>query len=279
MHQPKLPDIQNGEDTRGLLIDEVGISGVRYPLTLPLRDGGTFSTVATIAMGVELPPSLRGTHMSRFAQMLNEDGDSFNPMAARQLLTRFLERLEANVAFVSMDFPIFLPRTAPSSGKVGQLDYDCTFRAVLRKTVGLGEPYEELVGITAPVTSLCPCSKEIADYGAHNQRSSVSIYARPCGERTLWFESLIEVAEAAGSCPVFPILKRADERVVTMAAYDNPRFVEDIVREAATKLQVWFTNGLLNWFMVTSVNHESIHNHDAFARIEAGTRGPICIWR
>ncbi len=266
-----LPDIQNTKDRRGIEIDQVGVSHVRYPLTLPLRDGGEFHTVATLSMTVSLPHYQKGTHMSRFMIALNEQHQHFTPGSVDIVLKEMLTLLEAEEAFLDMEFPIFLSRKAPVTGIEGMLDYNCKFRA-MRTGDGV---HDKLVGVRANVASLCPCSKEISDYGAHNQRSEVTMNVRPADGEFIWFEDLIDIAEYNASCQLYPILKRPDEKFVTERAYDNPKFVEDIVRDVATDMLEWFNEERLLWFYVASNNYESIHNHDAFAKIERGVRGPL----
>ncbi|MDP6039942.1 MAG: GTP cyclohydrolase FolE2 [Candidatus Latescibacteria bacterium] len=266
-----LPDIQNTQDKRGIEIDQVGVSNVRYPLTLPLRDNSEFHTVATLSMTVSLPHYQKGTHMSRFMIALNEQHRHFTPGNVHIVLEEMLELLEAEEAFLSMEFPLFLSRKAPVTGIEGMLDYNCEFKAMLTRD-GVND---KLVGVRANVASLCPCSKEISEYGAHNQRSEVTMDVRPSDDEFIWFEDLIDIGEYNASCQLYPILKRPDEKHVTERAYDNPKFVEDIVRDVATDLLAMMNEERIAWFYVSSNNYESIHNHDAFAKIERGVRGPV----
>lgn len=266
-----LPDIQKTQDRRGIEIDQVGVSNVRYPLILPLRDGGEFHTVATMSLTVSLPHHQKGTHMSRFMIALNEQHHHFRPDTVHVVLEEMLKLLEAEEAFLEMEFPIFLARKAPVTGEEGLLDYNCVFRAMMTED-GVSD---KLVGVRANVASLCPCSKEISAYGAHNQRSEISIEVRPSPEAFVWFEDVIDIAERSASCQLYPILKRPDEKAVTERAFDNPKFVEDIVRDVAAELLDLKGEGAIQWFYVSSNNFESIHNHDAFAKIERGARGPL----
>ena len=266
-----LPDIQANADERGIEIDQVGVSNVRYPFSLPLRGGGSFCTVASVSMMVSLPHHKKGTHMSRFMIALNEQHHHFKPDTVHVVLEELLELLDAEEAFLDMEFPIFLSRSAPVSGEEGMLDYNCVFRSMLSRD---GQ-HDKMVGVKASVTSCCPCSREISSYGAHNQRSEVSIDVRPPEGSFVWFEDLIDIAERGASCQLYPILKRTDEKYVTERAYDNPKFVEDIVRDVATDLFELLSEGRIAWFYVSSNNHESIHNHDAFAKVERGQRGPL----
>ena len=264
-----LPDLQSHEDRRGIDIDQVGVSNVRYPLTLPLRAGGEFNTVANLSMTVSLPHYLKGTHMSRFMIALNERNHQFRPDTVHLVLEELLDLLEAEEAFVDMEFPIFLSRSAPVTREQGLIDFNCVFRS-MSSTSGATD---KNVGVRVNVTTLCPCSKEISSYGAHNQRSEITIDVRPAGDEFVWFEDLIDIAEKNASCELYPVLKRPDEKAVTERAYDNPRFVEDMVRDIGTDLLDLMREGRILWFYVASRNYESIHNHDAFARIERGVRG------
>jgi len=266
-----LPDIQKNRDERGIEIDQVGVSNVKYPLTLPLRDGGEFTTVANLAMTVSLPHYQKGTHMSRFMIAINDQHRHLKPDTVHVVLKELLDLLEAQEAFLDMEFPIFLSRRAPVTGGEGLIDYHCNFHAMMSRK---GEN-DKLVGIKANVASCCPCSKEISSHGAHNQRSEVSIEARPMADAFIWFEDLIDIAEKNASCPLYPILKRPDEKYVTERGYDNPKFVEDIVRDVAADLLQLLEEKWISWFYVSSNNFESIHNHDAFAKIERGIRGPL----
>jgi len=270
-----LPDIQKTQDTRGIEIDRVGVSNVRYPLTLPLRDGGEFNTVASLSLTVSLPHVQKGTHMSRFMVALNEQNHRFRPDMVHTVLEELLQQMDAEEVFLDMEFPVFLKRAAPVSGIEGLLDYNCFFRTMLTED---GHS-DKLVGVHANVTSCCPCSKEISQYGAHNQRSEVSITVRPGPDQLVWLEDLIDIAEKSASSQLYPILKRADEKSVTERAYDNPKFVEDIVRDIAIELFGLLNQDTVSWFYVSSNNYESIHNHDAFAQIERGTRGPLLVRR
>lgn len=266
-----LKDIQQLSDDRGIEIDQVGVSNVRYPLTLPLREGGEFHTVADVSMTVSLPHHLKGTHMSRFMIALNEQNHHFHPENVHLVLDELLDKLDAKEAYVDLTFPIFLERRAPVTGERGLLDYRCVFRAMTDQD---GE-HDKLVGVKANVASLCPCSKEISDRGAHNQRSEVTIDVRPSDDAFIWFEDLIDIAERSGSCELYPVLKRPDEKYVTERAYDNPKFVEDIVRDVAGDLSNMLNLSQIAWYYVEINNLESIHNHDAFAKVERGEAGKL----
>ena len=266
-----LPDIQKDRDRRGIEIDQVGVTDVRYPLTLPLRDGGDFTTVANLAMTVSLPHYQKGTHMSRFMIALNDQRHQFKPNTVHVVLGELMDLLEAQAAYLDMEFPIFLPRRAPVTAEEGLTDYRCNFHAMKSRN---GDS-DMLVGVRANVTTCCPCSKEISTRGAHNQRSEVSVEVRPKGDPFIWFEDLIDTAERNASSPLYPILKRPDEKHVTEQSYDNPKFAEDVVRDVAKDLLQLMEADRISWFYVSSNNHESIHNHNAFAKIERGVRGPL----
>jgi GTP cyclohydrolase I len=259
-----MDDVQNRPDDRRIPIDKVGVSGLRYPIIVLDRRDGRQETVATLSMSVSLPHHFKGTHMSRFIEVLNAHRGEITMRTLPQILHELRRRLDAESAHIEVRFPYFVERTAPVSEAKALMDYECSF-------VGESNHRDDFVlGVRVPVTSLCPCSKEISDYGAHNQRGYITIEVRSTppgegGENIVWIEELIEVAERSASAPVYALIKRADERHVTMQAYDNPVFVEDMVRNAAVQLQ---RDERVDWFSVQAVNDESIHNHNAFARIE-----------
>jgi GTP cyclohydrolase I len=258
-------DVQNQLDDRRIPIDQVGVSDLRCPIVVLDRDHQQQQTVATLTMSVNLPHHFKGTHMSRFVEVLNEHRGEVTMRTLPTILCALKERLYAESARIHVAFPYFLERVAPASGARALMDYECSFVGELN-----GDHSDFVLGVRVPVTSLCPCSKAISDYGAHNQRGIIAINVRavelPTGEPELiWIEELVEIAERSASAPVYPLLKRSDERHVTMQAYDNPVFVEDIVRNIALRLQ---EDRRVAWFEVHAVNHESIHNHSAFARLE-----------
>jgi GTP cyclohydrolase I len=260
-----MKDVQNLPDERRIAIDQVGVSELRYPIVVLDRERQTQQTVARITMSVSLPHHFKGTHMSRFIEVLNRHRGEVTVRTLPAMLAELRDRLQAESARIELTFPYFLERAAPASGARAFMDYDCTFVALVD-----GEEEDFVLGVRVPVTSLCPCSKAISDYGAHNQRGYVTVEvrsARPEGGTPafIWIEELIDLAERSASAPVYPLLKRPDERHVTMQAYDNPAFVEDIVRNVAAELR---EDTRVAWFRVHVVNHESIHNHSAFARIE-----------
>lgn len=256
-------DIQATPDDREIALDEVGVSGVRYPITVLDRMNEKQHTIATLTMSVALPHTQKGTHMSRFIEILNEHRGEVTMRTVPKILEEMKTRLEAVSARLEIRFPYFLERQAPASGSTGLMDYECSFVA---ESNGKGDDF--VLGVRVPVTSVCPCSKAISDYGAHNQRGYISVEVR--SRRTaddrpdlIWIEEVIAIAEACASAPVYPLLKRADERHVTMQAYDNPVFVEDMVRNVALKLQ---QDERVSWYRVGALNEESIHNHAAYAK-------------
>lgn len=259
-----LPDIQSYADDRNLPIDGVGVRGVRYLITLRTAEGGVMPTVATVALSVALAPSTRGAHMSRFIELLESQREPLDPKRFEELVHAMLDRLEASSGAIKMEFPYFVRKIAPVSGATSFLDYEVNWHGRV-STEGL---YSFAMEVRVPVTSLCPCSKEISAYGAHNQRSLITVRAELSGE--LPVEKLIVIAETCASCELFGLLKRPDEKYVTERAYDNPKFAEDLVRDVALALR---DEPRVGAFIVESENFESIHNHSVFARIERPATG------
>ena len=257
-----IPDVQSTPDTRQLAIDRVGIKSIRHPVKVRERAGGIQHTVAHFNMYVGLPHHFKGTHMSRFVEILNAHEREISPDTFRLMLREMVKKLEAGSGHVEMTFPYFVNKKAPVSGVKSLMDYEVTF-------VGeIAEGREAFtLQVVVPVTSLCPCSKKISDRGAHNQRSHVTIAARI--NTFVWIEELIDVAENAASCQLYGLLKRPDEKFVTENAYDNPKFVEDMVRDIAARLNA---DGRIEGYVVESENFESIHNHSAYAMIEKTNR-------
>jgi GTP cyclohydrolase I len=260
-----LADVQAGRDELNLAVDEVGIAGIRYPVAVADREHGKQDTVAEVSMSVDLPPGVRGAHLSRFVEVLHETAGEITLQALPAILHAVRARLGAGTARVEASFPFFLPRSAPVTGVAALMGYECHL-AGEADSAGT----RVMLGVRVPVTSVCPCSKAISDYGAHNQRATITIRVRPRDEDGLsagiWAEELIEVAEEAASSPVFPLLKRPDERHVTMRAHDHPVFVEDMARGVAQALA---GDERIAWFEVEAASEESIHNHAAFACIRA----------
>ena len=257
-------DVQNYSDSRALAIDKVGVCDLRHPIVVLDRERKRQATTALISMSVSLSRELKGTHMSRFVEVLNNHRDEVTMRTLPLILHEIKARLDADSAHIEISFPYFLERRAPVSGAAALTDYHCLFTAEANCRSS-----DFVLTVRVPVTSVCPCSKAIAEYGAHNQRCDVTIDVRAKskgggGWEMIWIEELIEIAESSASAPVYPLLKRPDERHVTMQAYENPVFVEDIVRNAALKLQL---DERVRWFRVRALSHESIHNHNAFAEI------------
>ena len=263
MSDSSLPDIQATPDGRGLAIDQVGVSDLRYPIQVTDHNGKPFPTVAKISMSVHLPHHFKGTHMSRFIEILSQHEGEVTTQTLPNILQDLRERLDAQEAHIEVAFTYFVTKEAPVSGAPAKVGCDCVFQGTLSN-----EKNDLVLGITVPVTTLCPCSKEISEYGAHNQRGYVTMEVRPKltddGHAFILIEELIEVAEKSGSAPLYALLKRPDERHVTMQAYENPVFVEDVVRNAAALLRA---DSRVDSFVVKAVNHESIHDHNAFAVI------------
>ena len=255
-----LPDTQNNEDTRQIVIDKVGIKDIAHPITYVDRNGNRMPTVGNFTMTVTLPEHVKGTHMSRFIEILNDGPCEFNSGNFDKIINKVREKLESDTAHITLDFPFFRKKAAPSSSVESMMDYQVTLYGVLDK----GES-EVMMKVVVPVTSLCPCSKSISKYGAHNQRSHITIKAKVTKGKTLYIEDLIDLAERKASCELYAILKREDEKVVTERAYDNPAFVEDLVRDIAVELN---SDEKISYYRLESENFESIHNHSAYALIE-----------
>jgi GTP cyclohydrolase I len=252
-----IPDVQSTPDTRRLAIDRVGIKSIRHPAKIKERSGGVQHTVAHFNMYVGLPHHFKGTHMSRFVEILNAHEREISPDTFRLMLREMVKKLEAESGHIEMTFPYFVSKKAPVSGVASLMDYEVTF---LGEIVDGKEVFT--LKVLVPVTSLCPCSKKISERGAHNQRSHVTIAARI--NTFVWIEELIDLAENEASCQLYGLLKRPDEKFVTENAYDNPKFVEDLVRDVAAKLNA---DKRVTGYVVESENFESIHNHSAYAMI------------
>lgn len=253
-----IPDVQASADTRRIAINKVGIKDIRHPIRIRDRSQVVQHTVAQVSMYVNLPHNFKGTHMSRFVEVLNSHESEVTVAGFRHLLARMTERLEADIGHVDMQFNYFVNKAAPVTAVESLMDYQVKLQGTIRD----GDPHLALE-VVVPVTSLCPCSKEISRYGAHNQRSHVTVSARL--REHVWIEELIDLVEEEASCELYGLLKRPDEKYVTERAYENPKFVEDMVRDIATRL-----NGdrRIGAYTVSSENFESIHNHSAYAMIE-----------
>jgi len=253
-----IADVQGSADLRKIPINKVGIKDIYHPVRIKERSGGEQHTVANFNMYVDLPHNFKGTHMSRFVEILNNHEREISVKSFRDMMSELTERLDAESGHIEMNFPYFINKAAPVSGVQSLLDYKASL-------IGERKGTESIiwVKVVVPVTSLCPCSKKISDYGAHNQRSHVTICAKVDG--LVWLEELIELAEQEASCELYGILKRPDEKYVTERAYDNPKFVEDLVRDIAVRLNA---DERIRAYTVESENFESIHNHSAYALIQ-----------
>jgi GTP cyclohydrolase I len=256
-----IPDVQGSRDTRRIPIDKVGVKDVTYPITLRSQCGGDQTTVASINMYVSLPHYQKGTHMSRFLEVLNEHSGPITPGDIPEITERIRQRLGAADAHFEASFTYFIRKHAPVTGMPGMMDYKVSFAC------SSGATKDFVMTVKAPATSLCPCSKEISRYGAHNQRCLIEASIR--FEGMVWIEELVRIMESSASMELFAVLKRPDEKHVTEAAYENPKFVEDIVRDLAMALD---REERITWYSINSENFESIHNHNAYAQITRDKR-------
>ncbi|MBW2038330.1 MAG: GTP cyclohydrolase I FolE2 [Deltaproteobacteria bacterium] len=252
-------DVQNQQDYRHVEINKVGVKNIRYPITVLDKVKGMQHTVASVNMYVDLPHHFKGTHMSRFIEILNKYKGDIAIKNLTKILQEMKKKLKAKSAHLEVEFPYFIEKDAPVTKARGLMEYICRFCGSSNE----GEGEDFYVGIDVPITTVCPCSKEISDQGAHNQRGIVTVNIR--FKRFIWIEDLIQLVEDSASCDVYSILKRPDEKYVTEKAYENPMFVEDVVREVAKKLSA---DPNITWFSVESENFESIHNHSAYAYVE-----------
>jgi GTP cyclohydrolase I len=253
-----IEDVQGRADSRQIPINKVGIKDVYHPVRVKDRSSGEQHTIANFNMYVALPHNFKGTHMSRFVEVLHRNEREISVESFRDILMEMTEKLDAESGHIEMDFPYFVMKKAPVSGVESLMNYQASLIGELHD----GKP-ELWLKVVVAATSLCPCSKRISDYGAHNQRSHITIKARVEGH--MWLEELIDIAESEASCEVYGILKRPDEKYVTERAYDNPKFVEDIVRDVAVRLN---NEERVRAYVVEAENFESIHNHSAYALIE-----------
>jgi len=257
-----MPDVQSTPDTRQIPIQRVGVKAVRHPLTVRTQDGEVQPTVGMWNLDVHLPADQKGTHMSRFVALLEENKAPLEAATFRIMLAAMLEKLEAEAGRIEVSFPYFVNKTAPVSGVQSLLDYEVTLTGETRNGAT-----RLFMKVLVPVTSLCPCSKKISQYGAHNQRSHVTINAELAGDMAV--EELIRIAEEEASCELWGLLKRPDEKFVTERAYENPKFVEDLVRDVAQRLNA---DERIVAYVLEAENFESIHNHSAYAVIERDKR-------
>ncbi len=253
-----IEDVQSYADSRQIAIDKVGIKALRHPVRVADKSGGVQHTVAMFNMYVYLPHNFKGTHMSRFVEILNTREREISVENFEPMLREMVQRLEAESGHIEMSFPYFINKAAPVSGVQSLMDYEVTFIGEINQG-----KYTFTMKVVVPVTSLCPCSKKISDYGAHNQRSHVTVTLRP--NSMLWIEDVVRQVEDQASCELFGLLKRPDEKFVTERAYDNPKFVEDLVRDVAAALN---RDARIDAYIAEAENFESIHNHSAYALIE-----------
>ena len=252
-----LPDIQKTTDRRNIAIDRVGVRKVRCPIVVLDRADERQQTIGDFTLTVDLPAEFKGTHMSRFLEVLGEYGKEISVHALPELLGRLRERLNAEKAHINVRFPFFMSKAAPVTGKTGMAEFECGFDAEINGV------FTSQLYVRAAVATLCPCSKEISQYGAHNQRGWVT--ARVGTSDHVWLEEIIEMIEGSASCALYPVLKRPDEKWVTEHAYENPRFVEDLVREVALKFD---EDPRITGYEVEVENEESIHMHNAYAYLK-----------
>jgi GTP cyclohydrolase IB len=258
-----IPDVQATPDSRKLAIDKVGVKAIRHPMRIQERSGAVQHTVATFNMYVGLPHHFKGTHMSRFVEILEAQEREITVDTFQQMVREMVQKLEAEEGQVEMSFPYFIEKKAPVSGVKSLMDYEVSFVSQIRNN----KKQCFRMKVVVPVTSLCPCSKKISERGAHNQRSHVTITAQT--NEFVWIEEIVDLAEKQASCELYGLLKRPDEKHVTERAYDNPKFVEDLVRDVAAVLNL---DERVDAYVVESENFESIHNHSAYALIEKNKR-------
>jgi GTP cyclohydrolase I len=253
-----LKDVQNEKDERGISLKKVGIKNFYYPIKVFDQRKGHQYTIAKIDLSVDLRHDLRGTHMSRFVEVLNEI-DVIRPENLERILQKVKTKLKAESSHIKLIFPYFIWKKAPISQMESPNKIECIIEAELFKDL------EMIVGVKVPIHTLCPCSKEISEFGAHNQRAIANIEVK--SKKLIWFEDLVEIAESSASAPIYSLLKRPDEKFITEMAYNNPKFVEDVVRDIAFVLD---KDKRIDWYRVEVISFESIHNHEAFACVEKG---------
>jgi GTP cyclohydrolase IB len=254
-----MEDVQNLPDVRAIAIDRVGIKGIRHPIKVQNKVGDIQNTIAIFNMLVALPHDVKGTHMSRFVEILNENEQAFSLASFSEMLSQMAQKLEANAGCIEMQFPYFVNKIAPVSGVKSLMDYEVS----LVGEINADHTKSVTLKVLVPVTSLCPCSKKISNYGAHNQRSHVTVSAKILAD--IQIEDIIDLVESQASAQLYGLLKRPDEKYVTERAYDNPKFVEDMVRDVAAQLNA---ESRIGAYVIECENFESIHNHSAFAVIE-----------
>lgn len=254
LNSNSLPDIQKSPDTRNIAIDRVGVRNVKYPIQVLDRSNGKQHTIGNFTLTVDLPSEFKGTHMSRFLEVLSEHGNVISVQVLPRILDELRLKLKAAKAHIDVTFPFFMEKVAPVTGKTGLMEFECGFFSEINGS------FDVTLYVKVPVATLCPCSKEISQYGAHNQRGWVT--AKLKTNDHVWLEEVIEMIESSASCALYPVLKRPDEKWVTETAYENPRFVEDMVREVALKFD---KDARITSFEIEVENEESIHAHNAYA--------------
>ena len=256
-----MKDVQNQTDSRGVEIQKVGIKGFELPIVIQRKDAEDKVIYASATCGVTLPAHYKGTHMSRFVEVLNAWSER-KTLDIKSCVEAIVRKLEAKSAHLKLDFKYFIDKQSPVTGISAPMCYDCTFEGIIDDYNGDDEEYTFYLGVKVPVTTLCPCSKEISNYGAHNQRAIVSVRVSYSEEEHIWLEDLVSEIEKCASSELYPLLKREDEKFVTEHAYDNPKFVEDVLRDVVLLLR---NNDKVDTFEVECESIESIHNHSAYA--------------
>ena len=263
-----MKDVQSLFDNRGIDIQKVGVKGVELPLTIQRKSAEDITIYSSVTVGVSLPAHYKGTHMSRFVEVLNEWSDKHMlGMDIKGCIETIIQRLNAKSGYLKIDFKYFIDKESPVTKISAPMCYDCSFEGVLDNFGDEDEEYKFYLGVKVPVTTLCPCSKEISKYGAHNQRAIVSIKITYPEDEHIWLEDLIDEVEGCASSELYPLLKREDEKFVTEHAYENPKFVEDVLRDVVLKLR---QNEIIDSFEVECESMESIHNHSAWAYQQEG---------
>lgn len=259
-----LTDLQSQPDHRGIGIDKVGIRHLEIPVKVRDREDIIQETIGIFDASVQLDSNVKGTHMSRFVEVLHDQTEPYSVANFHKVIERLRQRLGSKAAYLVLRFPFFLQKLAPKTGRQSLMNYQVAFNGSLRST-----KWEMRIEVAVPVKTLCPCSKSISLYGAHSQRGIVKIDVKP--KSRIWIEEIIEIAETSGSAPLYSILKRPDEKHITEQAYENPVFVEDFVRNVVSRLRA---DSRIGWYRVEAENYESIHNHNAFAHIEHKATNP-----
>ena len=258
-----MKDIQNEYDSRGIDIQKVGIKDFDIPLSVRRKNNSNQTVNAKASLSVSLPKHYKGTHMSRFVESLTEwQNQDLLGSDLKGCVASVIEKLNAKSGELNLNFKYFIAKQAPVSGQTSSMAYDCSFKSILNDYKLDNENYKFILGVKVPITTLCPCSKEISEYGAHNQRAIVSVNISYDRNNHIWIEDLIDTVEKCASCPIYPLLKREDEKFVTEQAYNNPKFVEDVIRDVILELR---KNEVINEFEVECESIESIHNHSAWA--------------